>query len=162
MQFFHDGLDFYAYDPGFRIQGEAPHIYLKHLYGIDQRTSLIDFSLSRSANASRYFPPDSYRFNGKFARTIWILGNVGTVKSIWGIREISDHKNVVYVFCRLKPGDSITQDMQGTERQVLLRVYLIADSHEELDEANLIVSRCIKIEDVTGNDMIQDLHFSEK
>ena len=162
MQFFRDDVDFYAYDPGFRIQGEAPHKYLKPLFGIDQRASLIEFSLSRSTHVVQRTLPNDFRFKGKLARTIWILGNSGTIKEISGIREISDHQNVVNVFCRLKPGDAITQDMQGTERQVLMRVYLLADSKEELDATNLFVYRCIKIEDENGNDMIQDIYLPNK
>lgn len=45
VQFFVENNIFYSYDPGFRLQGEAPHIHLAHINGFDHRKMLINLSL---------------------------------------------------------------------------------------------------------------------
>ena len=45
---FYENGEFYVYDTGFRLQGEAPHILMKSIHGFDQREMLIRFALSES------------------------------------------------------------------------------------------------------------------
>jgi biotin carboxylase len=46
LQFFVENNIFYSYDPGFRLQGEAPHIHLANINGFDHRKMLINFALT--------------------------------------------------------------------------------------------------------------------
>ena len=45
---FYENGEFYVYDPGFRLQGEAPHLLMKAINGFDQREMLIRFALTGS------------------------------------------------------------------------------------------------------------------
>ena len=57
--FYEDG-EFYVYDTGFRLQGEAPHLLMKAVHGFDQREMLINFALTGSEgniNLSRQDDP---------------------------------------------------------------------------------------------------------
>ena len=47
---FYENGEFYVYDTGFRLQGEAPHLLLKAIHGYDQREMLINFALSDLLN----------------------------------------------------------------------------------------------------------------
>jgi biotin carboxylase len=48
IQFFVENDNYYAYDPGFRLQGEAMHIHINKINGFDHRTMLINFALTGS------------------------------------------------------------------------------------------------------------------
>ena len=43
---FYENGNFYVYDTGFRLQGEAPHLLMKEIQGFDQREMLIRFALT--------------------------------------------------------------------------------------------------------------------
>lgn len=158
IQFFFDGINFYAYDPGFRIQGEAPHHYIKTLFAMDQIKAAINFSLGLGyASTNTSFEPDP-SFLGKKARTVWALGRTGVVESIQGLEMFSHEKRVVSVHVRVKPGDNISADMIGTERQVLARFHLLADDTESLDDVNRFVVRNFSVIGNDGVSMIQDIY----
>ena len=48
IQFFVDDERFYAYDPGFRLQGEGPHFFIQDINGFDNREMLINYALTGS------------------------------------------------------------------------------------------------------------------
>ena len=48
IQFFVEDNNYYAYDPGFRLQGEAMHIHINAINGFDHRKMLINFALTGS------------------------------------------------------------------------------------------------------------------
>ena len=42
VQFFIENNNYYSYDPGFRLQGEAMHIHIDAINGFDHRIMLIN------------------------------------------------------------------------------------------------------------------------
>lgn len=129
---FYDNGEFYMYDPGFRLQGEAPHILIKAINGYDQRESLVRFALTSSQGAYSLEKIDDINFKNKYAATLWILLNEGKIKEIKGLSEIENDKRVVENVQRLYVGDEVYKDWIGTEKQVLTRIYIVCDSKEEL------------------------------
>jgi biotin carboxylase len=157
IQFFFDGAIFYAYDPGFRIQGEAPHHYVNALFGLDQLRAAINFSLGLGyVESSANFEPDP-NFSGKVARTIWVLGTVGTIETIQGIDHLLHDERLISVHWRVKLGDKISEEMIGTERQVLARFHLLAQNTESLNEINSHIVNSLVVRDKEGVSMIQDI-----
>jgi len=73
IQFFVENGEFFAYDPGFRLQGEAPHIYLVAKYGFDHRRMLINFALTGSMESAHFQDQDTFDFENQVAGTFWIL-----------------------------------------------------------------------------------------
>ena len=113
---------FYYYDPGFRLQGEAPDIHIYNITGFDQKEFLINNALGITYHKT-YSPIN------KFNATIWILLKLGTISEI----EISSiDPSIFYVSQRLNVGDIITDEMLGTERQVAARLYITCGSEIEL------------------------------
>lgn len=157
IQFFHDGKDFYAYDPGFRIQGEGPHIHLNQLFGYDHRKMLIDFAMGESLIQSNFSFENDFMFNGMRARTLWVLGRVGTISEIIGVEVVEKLKEVFHIQLRLGMGDSISAEMIGTEKQVVMRIYLQGISVDELNKTTRVISELLDIVDVNNLSMIQDL-----
>jgi len=158
IQFFFDGRNFFPYDPGFRIQGEAPHIYINALYGLDQREMLIKYALGTDLDSKEFEEKNDPEFTGKVARTIWVLGEVGIISEYEGLDLIKATPGVVSVHTRFRRNDELTNKMIGTERQVLMRIHLLASSIEALDDLNSFIVSKLKVSDSNGKSLIQDIY----
>lgn len=158
IQFFVDDLKFYAYDPGFRLQGEAPHIYLKHFNKFDQREMLLKFAILGDMYQGDFGQVNDFTFGGEFATTIWVLLRAGTINHIEGFDEIKKHPNVIMVLQRFFVDDIISESMLGTERQVLARIYTTAKSHEESRKTIEFICNKLIVKDLNMNNMILDIY----
>jgi biotin carboxylase len=147
---------FYAYDPGFRLQGEAPHLYLNHINKFDNRSMLINFSLTSNTNEPFLKDKNDPFFKGKIATTIWILLNEGVVSDIIGLDFIKNQECVFEVIQRFKIGEIVEKNMLGTERQVFARIYCVVNDKEELNQIYLMVKHNLKVLNQDGLNMILD------
>jgi hypothetical protein len=161
IQFFVDDSDFYAYDPGFRLQGEAPHIYLKHFNHFDHREMLLRFALTGSMCQGDFQSANDYRFKGQLATTVWVLLRTGRIGQIVGLDSIKNHKNTIEVLQRFNAGDSVTDSMIGTERQVLARIFTAARSKQESAENIQFITSQLSVLDERGENMILDMYHPE-
>jgi biotin carboxylase len=150
--FYKDG-EFYVYDTGFRLQGEAPHLLLNAIHGYDQRKMLIDFALTGKMGDVDLQKVDDPRYGGKWAATIWYLLKEGTIGKIEGLPEKEDEV-VVAIGKRFNEGDEVLPQCIGTERQVLARLYLVCNSKEELAEKIKYYQDTVKVTDINGNNML--------
>lgn len=142
---------FYYYDPGFRLQGEAPDLHIYNVTGFDQKKFLINNALSIKDTQHHG------AFN-KINATIWILLKQGTIKEIKIFKEDS---SIFYVSQRFNNGDIITDEMVGTERQVAARIYLSCNSEQELKTKIDKIQTNTKILDINGNSQILDKFIYE-
>jgi biotin carboxylase len=129
---FFENDEFYFYDPGFRLQGESPNLFLDYFHGYDQREQLINFALTGNMGDKKAYKLDDAYLNGNFAATIWILLKEGQIKEIQGFEILNNNPNVIKVITRLKIGDIITKEIIGTEKQVYCRIYIAASSKKQL------------------------------
>lgn len=112
----------YFYDPGFRLQGEAPNIHLDHLLNFNQLEFLISIALNLSSKKI-----NKTVLEQKCA-TIWILCGLGEIDQIVGLDKVKQFPYVYEISQRLFKGDVISENMIGTEAQVFARIYLQTDS----------------------------------
>ena len=151
--FFEDG-EFYVYDTGFRLQGEAPHLLLNAIYGYDQREMLVRFALTGSEGDNvNLYKEDPY-LKGKWASTVWFLLKDGTISKIEGFEDAEEDMRVVENAQRLHVGDIVPKEWIGNEKQVLSRLYLLCDSKEELASAIREYQEKVKVYDENGNSML--------
>jgi len=162
IQFFVDDEQFYAYDPGFRLQGEAPHIYLKHFNDFDQREMLLNFALTGSMNQGNFEKVNDFRFGGKFATTVWVLLKAGQIDSIKGMDSISGHANIIHVLQRFVKGDTVSEPMLGTERQVFARIFTVANSQQESAETVSYIFNQLSVLNNHGENMILDFYYPQE
>lgn len=151
IQAFVEDGQFYVYDPGFRLQGGAPHILIQHINEFDQQEMLINFALTGKMGIEQIEKKNDYWFRGKIAASQVILLKKGIIKEIIGIEEIGKIEEVVAVTQRLFEGDEVT--LVGTEQQILVRFHIVCESRERL---KLIVNRInntIQVFDEQGNNM---------
>ena len=154
VQFFVENNVFYSYDPGFRLQGEAPHIHLAHINGFDHRKMLINFALTGVFGEANFAKRNDYMMQGKAASSIWVLLNSGRIDSIEGLDYIKSHENVNFIVERFKIGDTVKEEWVGTERQVLYRIYTNADSIFEINQTIKDIQNTLKVKDSRGSDMV--------
>jgi biotin carboxylase len=151
---FYENGEFYVYDTGFRLQGEAPHLIIKHIQGFDQREMLIRFALTGSEGDFNLLDKDDTMLRGKHAATLWFLSKAGTIAKIEGLDNLKDDPNVITIVQRFNEGDTVQSEWIGTEKQVFARLYLCADSKEELAETLAKYMNTVKVLDARGNDML--------
>lgn len=156
VQYWVEGEHFYAYDPGFRLQGEAPHVYIQHFNGFDHREMLVEFALTGSMGTADISAKNDPDFGGRHACTLWFILKSGTVGEIQGLDAVSEDPSVIFTMQRFQEGDEVTAAMVGTERQVLARVYLVADTYADLVAAIHRVNDKVQVIDSRGRDMIVD------
>lgn len=151
--FYEDG-DFYVYDTGFRLQGEAPHLLLNAIYGYDQREMLVRFALTGNEGEKVDLYKENPYMKGKFASTVWFLLKKGTIAKIEGLDKLEEDKRVVANVQRLNEGDVVQDEWIGNEKQVLTRLYLVCDSKEELAAAIKEYQAKVRVFDQNGNNML--------
>ena len=151
--FYEDG-EFYVYDTGFRLQGEAPHLLMKAVHGFDQRKMLIHFALTGSEGEADLAKDDDPFLRGHWAATLWVLLKEGKVAKIEGLSEIAGDQRVVANIQRLYEGDSVLHEWIGTEKQVMTRLYLVCDSKQALADALKEYMEKIKVYDSDGELMM--------
>lgn len=156
IQFFVDDTAFYAYDPGFRLQGEAPHIYLKHFNQFDHREMLLRFAMTGSMWSGDFASVNDPDFKGQHATTVWVLLQAGRVGLVQGLDAIRAHPRVIEVLQRFAQGDVVSADMVGTERQVFARIYTISNTPEEASDMLRFIHETLVVQNEQGLDMVLD------
>jgi biotin carboxylase len=156
VQFFVESNQFFAYDPGFRLQGEAPHIAIRAVNGFDHRQMLLNFALTGSMGVDDLESRNDFLLRGKRACTLWVLLKSGIIRDIRGLDSIRRDPCVVFVLQRFEEGDRVATDMVGTERQVLARIYMVADSGDKLAQKVEQFKSDLSVVDSEDNDMIVD------
>lgn len=151
---FYENGEFYVYDTGFRLQGEAPHLLMKAIHGFDQREMLIRFALTGSEGDVNLETDDDTMLRGKWASTLWFLLKKGKIASIQGLDEVEKDPRVVANIQRLHEGDTVLSDWIGNEKQVLTRMYLVCDSKQELADCLEEYQNKVRVIDEYGNDML--------
>lgn len=151
---FYENGEFYVYDTGFRLQGEAPHLLMKAIHGFDQREMLVRFALTGTMGDIDLAKADDAKLRGKWASTLWFLLKSGTIECIHGLEKINEDSRVIANIQRLYEGDTVLTDWVGTEKQVLTRLYFVCDTKEQLAECIKEYQAKVKVLDNSGNNMV--------
>ncbi len=151
---FYENGEFYVYDTGFRLQGEAPHLLMKAIHGFDQREMLIRFALTGSEGDIDLRTADDTRLRGKWAATLWFLLKEGKIDKIVGMENLYEDDRVVANIQRLHEGDTVLPEWIGNEKQVLTRMYLVCNSKKELADTLEYYMNTVKVMEEDGNNML--------
>ena len=154
LQAFYENDEFYVYDTGFRLQGEAPHLHMKTVNGFDQRELLICFALTGSIGDIDLQKCDDPYFGGKWAATLWLLLKKGEISKIAGLDAASRDPRVVFIVQRFFEGDVVLDEFIGTEKQVAARLYIVCDTKRELIKALEHYMDTIRIYSTEGDEML--------
>lgn len=151
---FYENGEFYVYDTGFRLQGEAPHLLMKAIHGFDQREMLIRFALTGSEGNLDLREADDAYLRGKWAATQWFLLKKGKIAKIEGLDHLENDSAVVANVQRFHEGDTVADEFVGNEKQVFTRLYLVCDTKKQLAEKLKYYLNSVHVYDDKGNDML--------
>ena len=151
---FYENGEFYVYDTGFRLQGEAPHLLMKAIHGFDQREMLIRFALTGSEGSVDLSKDDDTRLRGKWAGTKWFLLKQGEIAKIEGLDQSENDPCIVANIQRLHEGDTVLPEWIGNEKQVLTRLYIVCDTKEELAERMNYYEKTVRVLNKDGESML--------
>ncbi len=151
---FYEAGEFYVYDTGFRLQGEAPHLFIKYIQGFDQMDMLIRFALTGSEGCLNLSESDDPMFQGKHAATLWFLLKKGRVAKIVGLENVENDKRVISNGQRIFEGMEVPEEWIGNEKQVLTRMHFVCETKQELADALLEYMNKVKVLDTDGNNML--------
>ena len=151
--FYQDG-EFYVYDTGFRLQGEAPHLLMKAIHGFDQREMLLRFALTGSEGDVDLVTTDDPSLRGKWAATLWFLLGKGTIGRIEGLERAKSDPRIVANIQRFHEGDKVIPEWVGTEKQVLTRLYLVCNTKAELAACLKEYQAEVRVFDTAGRPML--------
>lgn len=151
---FYENGEFYVYDTGFRLQGEAPHLIMKAVHGFDQREMLIRFALTGSEGDVDLAKDDDTLLRGKYAATVWFLLKSGTISKIEGLDNLDADKRIVANVQRFYVGDTVPNEWIGTEKQVMTRLYMVCDSKKELASCIEEYQQKVNVIDENGDNML--------
>lgn len=151
---FYENGEFYVYDTGFRLQGEAPHLLMRAIHGFDQREMLIRFALTGSEGEIDLAKEDDTKLRGKWAATLWFLLREGTIAEIRGMENIERDKRLIANIQRFSLDDVVLPEWIGTEKQVFTRLYFVCDSKVELADALKEYRNKIQVIDKNGESML--------
>ena len=143
--------NFYYYDPGFRLQGEAPNLHMENINGFDQKRFLINIALGNELNKDNVTKAD---FQNNHAATIWFLLKQGTINQIEGFEKIKNDSSIFHISRRLFEGDIVSEEMTGTEGQVMARIYMCCKTKQELKDKISEIQNTIKVFDKNNNNQL--------
>lgn len=150
VQAFVENDQFYVYDPGFRLQGGAPHILIENINHFDQQKMLVQLALTGKMGDDIEEKNDVY-FQGKIAASQVVLLKGGIIKKITGIEEVSRFPGVIKTTQRLFVGDEVS--MIGTEQQILVRFHLVCETKEQLRSLVDKINHTVSATDSNDNQM---------
>ena len=150
IQAFVENDQFYVYDPGFRLQGAAPHILLENINHFDQQKMLIQLALTGKMGDDIEEKNDVY-FQGKIAASQVVLLKGGVIKKITGIEEVSGFPGVIKTTQRLFVGDEVS--LIGTEQQILVRFHLVCETKDQLKSLVDKINHTVSATDSNDNHM---------
>jgi biotin carboxylase len=143
--------NFYYYDPGFRLQGEAPNLHMENINGFDQKRFLLDIALGNKLNKDNITKAN---FENNHAATIWFLLKNGIINRIDGFDKIEEDASIFHVSRRLFEGDEVNDSMIGTESQVMARIYICCKTKQELKNKMSEIYSTIKVFDKDNNNQL--------
>lgn len=120
-----------VYDIGYRLTGTLEYKLMHQIDGYDPLEMLIRFALTgkmSEKNLKEIIKP----IWKQYACNVSFLMKPGTIREIKGIDKIKEMPGVVDTVLSHEIGDTLPEEAKGMLKQIMLRVFAVANSEEEL------------------------------
>jgi biotin carboxylase len=141
------------YEMGFRIAGAQGHKIISAVNGVNALVMLVRFSLSGKMEGWDLRKYDNPNFK-KWACKLTPIVKSGKISRIEGLDEIANYPEVTEIVPINNVGDTITEI--GTLKQMLTRIFMVADTKEELAASINRIQSTLKVYDENGSMMLLD------
>jgi carbamoylphosphate synthase large subunit len=141
---------FVFFEMGYRLSGTAVYHFTSKLNGINSMEMYVNHALTGTMNGY-----DLSLDNPKFNRTccnLSIFIDEGVIGRINGLDDVLGLENIVNSHQSYSVGDSVPKT--GTLQQIFIRLFIIADSNEDLCETVEIIHNSLQVLDVNGRNML--------
>lgn len=153
MQAFIDEGRVRFYEMGYRIAGPQVQNIISAVNGVDALEMLVHHSLSGKMKGWDLEKDDTPLFE-KYACILSPILKPGKIKNIVGLDKVSEIDGVTRIVAVNNVGDIVGS--VGTLRQLLTRIYLVADTIEELKNKIDQIQKTLKVFDENDDSMLLD------
>lgn len=134
----------YFYEMGYRINGAKQYQILDALCGYNPMEMVVNYSLTgrmEDYSIEKLIQPRL----SKICCTLSILARPACIGKIIGIEKIKSWKETLGITLWYHEGDEITEDAVGTQKQICMRITMMADHVRELAD---LIHRVYNVLDV--------------
>lgn len=141
------------YEMGYRIAGAQGQNIISAVNGVNALEMLVRFSLTGKMSGYDLKTQDTANFK-KYACKLTPILKKGKISKIYGLDKIEAIDGVSKIVSVNNVGDVIDESAIGTLRQLLTRIYLVADTLDELKSKINKIQETLVVYDENGEDMI--------
>lgn len=150
VQFFTDGIEYYAMEMGHRLTGGQHYTYTQLENGISALNQLIHFAITGKMADYAIIEKDNARFAHTYCH-LYILGKEAVISRFDGLDYIKQLTEVMHLSRLKKEGDKIGAD--GTAAQKVIGLHLKVDNVNHLKNVLKDIEHHFHIYDEAGNDL---------
>ena len=161
LQAFATDNEILIYDIGCRITGTQEYQLFEKLYGFNTLHQMIDKSLNRNSQNFTSFGLEA-DLSGKYASILTFIARPGVISEFKGLSQLNDIKEVISVIKNHQEGHEIPMHALHTLNQVVLRVYLMANSLQDLKKVIEKINSVVNVVDQNGTSLIQHYFSTER
>lgn len=150
LQFFTDGVEYYAMEMGHRLTGGQHYTYTKLENGISVLDCLIHFALTGSMADYPIIEKDNVRFSNLYCH-LYILGKEERIAKFEGLDYLKQKPEISHISQMKRVGDKIGAD--GTSAQKVVGLHLKVADVSHLKKVLVEIENNIHFYDDKGNDL---------
>ncbi len=146
------GDTLYPIEMGYRFEGSMSFHIPEKLNGSSIMELMIRYALEGTMGDDEWITAHENPHISKTVLCIVLELTKGTVTTITGVDEVKNHKNILYYSQKLDVGAECKRVADFS--QLFARIYVCADSREEIMETVNMIYDTVKVLDENGNNMI--------
>jgi carbamoylphosphate synthase large subunit len=153
IQSFVDNDSFTFYEMGFRLNGSMEYKITTQLNNINALEMMVNYALTGVMldKPIKEFVDPNY---SNWGCILFIAAKPGKIDKIFGIDRVRSLQEIIDIVPAYSEGDIIRESFAGTLRQVILRVFISADTKELLVKVINQVQTMIEVHDINGENML--------
>ena len=151
IQFFTDGVNFYAMEMGHRLTGGQHYTISKEENGISAMDQLIHFAITGRMADFKIAEKDNARFEHTYCH-IYILGKQSKIARFEGWEFLRSIPELIHLSQMKRVGDTIGPD--GTSAQKVIGLHLKLKNRNDLTNIIKDIQREFHFYDERGNDLM--------
>lgn len=132
------------YEMGYRLTGTFEYKIINKINGINPMEMMVNYALTGKMNDTD-LKNDVNPNLIKWGCNTTFLAKPGKIGKIIGVNNVSSLRNVIDVVASYKEGDEIPLSALGTLKQVVIRVFAVAETKEQLAETINNIYNAIKV-----------------